>query len=215
MINNKIYFKGQAPRFLFNEDQPAFKAEQANLAVLTAIGYPSPQMFEDVLSPKGVNLAGNYLKDVEILEQIDILLRLDNIKLIVCFDRAAFAACALAGGGLLQDITKTDNPLREAQINGEKYLLPDTKLLMHPYNLPNDSYEVLAHSLEKSQDYFGVYAKEAKKNNYVQAEYVLFKNFEKPILAIPPNLNRLRINARTTTVTKELINNIIDDYNRL
>lgn len=207
-MKKKIFCEGASDRFILDARKELTDFKKANISVIGFSGSVSPEAFGEAPYNGKSSSSITISTDSSIFELLNRSLWSDNIKLVICMGRAAFIACALAGGGLLQNVSNHNEVgLKEAMIEGEPFLIPSTHTeLMHPYNLPKEDYEVLAYSLEKSTRYEGKYAKDAIINkNYKEAEFILFKSFEKPVLAFTPDLNVMRINARALTATNLII----------
>lgn len=170
----------------------------------------SPELFEQ--EPSGLS-ERNYdpVYDVESIKAFNQALRRQNIKLIVAINYGALLACGLAGGGLIAHVSNhKGNGLKRAKYGSKEYLLPSNHTqMMYPYNLDSNEYEVLVHSLDKSDRYIGENIPLTSNADFKEPEYVLFKGFAKPVLAIMPDVSRMRLTTRTVRMTNDIINKYI------
>lgn len=208
MMEKNIYVSNADPKFIFNHTV-VDKIKDADIVVIGGNNNVSPELFDQTRLSSG----GDAVRDIKNISLFSNALIEPKVKLIIGVNYGAILACAIAGGQLIQNVTNHASPsLREAKYGPRNYLLPSNHTqMMHPYNLNDEDYEVIIYSLEKSDRYAGPFAHIAENPEYKEPEYVLFKNLEKPILAMMPDISKMRINTRTVRMTNKLIDQYLEN----
>lgn len=204
MSDKKIFNLGGNAGFIFDSESCA-DINQANILFMGGDGNVSPELFD--LAPKD-GYGNNVEKDVDYVHCFNKALRKPNIKMIICVNYGAIIASAMAGCSLI--LETTNHKIQGLhKINGKKgeYLVPSNHTQMiYPYNLKNSDYEIIMRSSIKSDVYIGTEIPLTETDSFEEPEYILFKNFNKPVLAIMPDISKMRLNTRTVRMTNDLIN---------